>query len=82
MRRYGERAALDGVTFALPGGHDARRCSARTAPARRTLLRVLATLLRPHAGSVSVLGAQLPREAWKVRGRSATSGTSRCSTAS
>jgi heme exporter protein A len=30
---------------------------------------VLATLLRPHAGSVSVLGASLPAEAWKVRGR-------------
>jgi ABC-type multidrug transport system ATPase subunit len=30
---------------------------------------VLATLLRPHAGIVRVLGASLPGEAWAVRGR-------------
>jgi heme exporter protein A len=36
---------------------------------KTTLLRVLATLLRPHAGEVRVLGAELPREAWKVRGQ-------------
>jgi heme exporter protein A len=36
---------------------------------KTTLLRVLATLLRPHGGSVSVLGASLPDEAWAVRGK-------------
>jgi heme exporter protein A len=36
---------------------------------KTTLLRVLATLLRPHAGSVHVLGSELPGEAWKVRGQ-------------
>ena len=36
---------------------------------KTTLLRVLAGLLRPHAGSARVLGSQLPGEAWKVRGR-------------
>jgi heme exporter protein A len=30
---------------------------------------VLATLLRPHAGRATVLGAALPGEAWKVRGQ-------------
>jgi heme exporter protein A len=30
---------------------------------------VLATLLRPHGGRVSVAGAELPREAWRARGR-------------
>jgi heme exporter protein A len=30
---------------------------------------VLATLLRPHAGKVCVLGCRLPDEAWAVRGR-------------
>ncbi len=36
---------------------------------KSTLLRILATLLRPSAGSVEVLGAELPREAWRARGR-------------
>ena len=36
---------------------------------KTTLLRVLAGLLRPHAGSARVLGAELPGEAWRVRGR-------------
>ncbi|HEX2086967.1 MAG TPA: ABC transporter ATP-binding protein [Solirubrobacteraceae bacterium] len=35
---------------------------------KSTLLRVLATLLRPHGGSVEVLGRRLPDEAWAVRG--------------
>jgi heme exporter protein A len=30
---------------------------------------VLATLLRPSGGGVSALGCELPREAWRVRGR-------------
>jgi heme exporter protein A len=30
---------------------------------------VLATLLRPHGGSVRVLDAELPAEAWRLRGR-------------
>ena len=36
---------------------------------KTTLLRILATLLRPSDGRVSVLGAELPREAWRARGR-------------
>ena len=30
---------------------------------------MLATLLRPTAGELTVLGAELPRRAWKARGR-------------
>ena len=66
VRRYGERAALDGVTFALPGGMTLGLFGPNGA-GKSTLLRVLATLLRPHEGSVRVFGAPLPREAWKVR---------------
>ncbi len=36
---------------------------------KSTLLRVLATLLRPHAGTARVLGHTLPGEGWAVRGR-------------
>jgi heme exporter protein A len=36
---------------------------------KTTLLRVLAGLLRPHGGTARVLGAELPRERWKVHGR-------------
>ncbi len=38
-------------------------------PGKSTLLRILATLLRPHAGDVSVLGQPLPRRAYAVRPR-------------
>jgi heme exporter protein A len=34
---------------------------------KTTFLRVLATLLRPHAGRVQVLGSELPRDAHAVR---------------
>ena len=36
---------------------------------KTTLLRVLAGLLRPHRGTVTVDGARLPAESWRVRGR-------------
>lgn len=36
---------------------------------KSTLLRMLATLLRPSAGELQVLGTDLPRAAWRVRGR-------------
>src|ERR1051325_10199266 len=67
-RRYGERVALAGVSFSLEQGQTLAVLGENGA-GKTTLLRVLATLLRPHAGSVSVLGARLPDEAWKVRGR-------------
>ena len=35
---------------------------------KTTLLRVLAGLLRPHAGEARVMGASLPGESWKLRG--------------
>lgn len=67
-RNYGERAALAGVTLSLPAGQTLVVFGPNGA-GKTTLLRVLATLLRPHAGEVSVLGERLPSEAWKVRGR-------------
>ena len=67
-RRFGDRPALRGVSITVAEGQTLAVFGANGA-GKTTLLRVLATLLRPHAGSVAVLGASLPGEAWKVRGR-------------
>ena len=60
-RRYGERVALQDVTLSLPAGATLVVFGPNGA-GKSTLLRVLATLLRPHAGTVRVLGraADLP----------------------
>jgi heme exporter protein A len=67
-RHYGEREALSGVSLSLAEGQTLVVFGPNGA-GKTTLLRVLATLLRPHAGSVHVLGSSLPNEAWAVRGR-------------
>jgi ABC-type multidrug transport system ATPase subunit len=67
-RRYGERVALSRVQVQVEAGQTLAVLGANGA-GKTTLLRVLATLLRPHEGSAVVLGASLPGEAWKVRGR-------------
>ena len=67
-RRYGERVALAGVSLTLEHGATLAVLGPNGA-GKSTLLRVLATLLRPHAGTVRVLGKALPGEAWEVRGR-------------
>ena len=67
-RHYGERAALRdeslkvraGTTLAVFGPNGA---------GKTTLLRMLATLLVPHEGEVTVLGHRLPRDAHLVRPR-------------
>ena len=67
-RHYGERVALADVSLTLDPGATLLVLGPNGA-GKSTLLRVLATLLRPHAGSVRVLGRDLPREGWAVRGR-------------
>ncbi len=67
-RAYGERIALEDVSFALPRGESLVVLGPNGA-GKTTLLRVLATLLRPGGGEVSVLGCRLPRDAWRARGR-------------
>jgi heme exporter protein A len=67
-RRYGERVALAGVSLTLPRGATLAVLGPNGA-GKSTLLRVLATLLRPHGGTVRVLGETLPSDAWKVRAR-------------
>jgi len=67
-REYDERPVLRDVSLDLPAGATLAVIGANGA-GKSTLLRIVATLLRPSAGAVEVLGAALPREAWKVRGR-------------
>ena len=67
-RRYGERTALAGITVRVPEGGTLAVLGPNGA-GKTTLLRVLAGLLRPHAGSATVAGAELPRERWKLHGR-------------
>ena len=67
-RRYGERVALSGISARVERGQTLAVLGANGA-GKTTLLRVLATLLRPHAGSCRVLGKELPGAAAEVRGR-------------
>ena len=67
-RDYNDRPVLRDVSLELGGGETLAVIGPNGA-GKSTLLRILATLLRPSAGEVEVLGAGLPREAWKVRGR-------------
>jgi heme exporter protein A len=67
-RHFGERTVLRDVSFSLEAG-GTLAVLGRNGAGKSTLLRVLATLLRPHAGKVSLLGEELPRRAWAVRGK-------------
>ncbi len=68
VRRYGEREALAGVSLTLRAGQTLAVLGGNGA-GKTTLLRLLGTLLRPHAGRLTVLGSRLPAESWAVRGR-------------
>ncbi len=67
-RHYGERTALAGVSLRLEQGDTVAVLGANGA-GKTTLLRVLSGLLRPHSGVARVLGAELPRERWKLPSR-------------
>ncbi|HEX8084071.1 MAG TPA: heme ABC exporter ATP-binding protein CcmA [Solirubrobacteraceae bacterium] len=67
-RLYGERVALDRVSLRVEAGETLVVFGPNGA-GKSTLLRILATLLRPHAGTVEVLGRELPAKAHEVRGR-------------
>jgi len=67
-RDYGERTALADVSVVLEEGATLAVLGPNGA-GKTTLLRILATLLRPHRGAARVLGRELPREGWTVRGR-------------
>jgi heme exporter protein A len=66
VRRFGERAALDGLDLRIAEGEFVLVTGPNGA-GKTTLLRVLATVLRPSAGAVCVGGHELPRAAEKAR---------------
>jgi len=67
-RDFGERPALEGIDVALPAG-STLAVLGPNGSGKSTLLRILAGLLRPSRGEAEVLGNELPKEAWRLRGR-------------
>jgi heme exporter protein A len=67
-RDFGERPALEGVDLELPAG-STLAVLGPNGSGKSTLLRILAGLLRPSGGEAEVLGNELPKEAWRLRGR-------------
>jgi heme exporter protein A len=67
-RDFAEIPVLTDISFELAEGETLVVLGPNGA-GKSTLLRMLATLLRPTAGELSVLGAELPRRAWRARGR-------------
>jgi heme exporter protein A len=67
-RHFGERTVLRGVSVEVPAG-STLAVLGRNGAGKSTLLRILGTLLRPHGGRAVVLGEELPRRGWAVRGR-------------
>ncbi len=67
-RDFGERTALGGITARLEPG-ESLAVLGRNGSGKSTLLRILAGLLRPSGGEVSVLGCSLPKETHRIRGR-------------
>lgn len=67
-RAYGDLVALRDVSFELDAGATLAVLGPNGS-GKTTLVRILATLLRSSEGDVEVLGADLPRRAWRARGR-------------
>ncbi len=67
-RYFGERTALRDLTLTVPEGATLAVLG-RNGAGKSTLLRILAALLRPHAGEVALFGESLPARAFAVRSR-------------
>jgi heme exporter protein A len=67
-RDFGDRTALGRVSVRLDPG-ESLAVLGPNGSGKSTLLRVLAGLLRPSSGDVSVLGCILPKETHRLRGR-------------
>ena len=67
-RDFGDRTALPGISAHLERG-ESLAVLGPNGSGKSTLLRILAGLLRPSGGQVSVLGCALPKETHRLRGR-------------
>ena len=65
---FGERKALDGVSFSLPAGAFLSIFGPNGA-GKTTLLRILSTLARPTSGALNMLGVDALEEPQKLRSR-------------
>ena len=73
VRRFGDNTAVDGVDLAVPRGIVYGLLGPNGA-GKTTTIRMLATLLRPDAGTARVLGHDVVREADAVRSRVSLTG--------
>jgi ABC-2 type transport system ATP-binding protein len=67
VKSFGETRAVDGVDLAVRSG-SVYGVLGPNGAGKTTTIRILATLLRPDAGSATVLGYDIVREADEVRG--------------
>lgn len=67
-KRFGSRWVLRGVSLAVPRGQVVGLLGANGS-GKSTVLRIIGTLLKPNAGSASVNGRDVVREAGAVRGQ-------------
>jgi heme exporter protein A len=67
-REFGDRTALEGIDLRVEPG-ESLAVLGPNGSGKSTLLRILAGLLRPSGGEVSVLGCELPKETHRLRGR-------------
>ncbi|WP_328781202.1 ATP-binding cassette domain-containing protein [Streptomyces canus] len=65
-KRYGDKAALDGLDLRVTGG-SVHGVLGPNGAGKTTLVRVLSTLLRPDEGRAVVAGHDVEREAYDVR---------------
>jgi ABC-2 type transport system ATP-binding protein len=68
IRRFGEAVALAGVSFSVRAG-ELFGFIGPDGAGKTTLFRILTTLLLPDAGTARVLGLDVERDMWALRGR-------------